>query len=118
MRRLRIFGEAVVLAVFDDADDLDAGAVLESVGAADGGVDGAKELAREFAIDDGDARGSLVVVPGEVAAGQAGRCRAAAKIARGDDVAEGHGGGVDGAQIGGVSLKTVGDRRSRVDRVH
>jgi hypothetical protein len=101
----RGLGEGGVLAVLNDADDLDARAAPDFEVAADGLPDGTEDFAGEFLIDDGDAGGLFVVVPGEGAAGKE-RGAGGAEISRGYVVFVGVGGGVGDPVVVTASRKT------------
>jgi hypothetical protein len=67
---LLIFGESLVLAVFHHAYYLRPVAAPELEVPANGAVDGAKDLARKFAINDGHDRRLVIIVHREGATGQ------------------------------------------------
>src|ERR1700689_5088265 len=67
---LWLFCHGLVLAIFGDADDLHAGAVCHFEVAAHRFLDGAEQLTREGAVDDGDAWPMRIVLAGEDSAGE------------------------------------------------
>jgi hypothetical protein len=97
-RRLRALGQVHVLAVFGDADHLDACSVAQSVMAADGAGVGAEHLARELPVDDRYGRRFGVVVPVDVASGQEGRS-GGAEVSGGDLEEEGPPRGIGGPEV-------------------
>ena len=114
-RRLGVFGEGLVFAVFHHAYNFRPLAAPELEMPADCLVDGSENLAGKFAIDDGD-HGSLVfIVHGEGPAGQ--KCGpGGAEIIGRDLEILGIGCGIRGPEIGGGVGEYVGIAAADTER--